>query len=700
MAEQRMERLKLSPKRVFINNIDSYASKFIAKFLCECVVGAADDPDLTEEEEERKVSNHSGEKAFYVVGSVSESPEEDRPEIQEEYSTLCRDVLLSKLMRCDVVIYNISQHAEQLEEALCAVTALHDEMNHFSGPKMFILVSTVMTWACSRPVDPDDPELPFNDEIFWRRRAHPNFKPHIELEKRVVKLGKTNRKLFSTYVVASGLQYGMGEQLFHFFFKTSWLGRTHSIPVFGDGKNIVPTIHINDLASVIHNVIEHQPKVYYLLAVDQSNSTMEDIVRTVASVVGPGTIQKKRSEEAFLTKDLSVMEIDSLQVNLRLEAVLIKELFSMTWLSESGLVENIEQVVEEYRQNRGLLPLRVCVLGPPAVGKSSVSKQICEHYRLHHITLKDTVSETIAQLEAAVTNSDPESGDEDAAAEELLFSLKDSMEQNGGVLDDHLLVKVLKDKLMSNPCRNQGFVLDGFPNTYEQAKELFYDGDHESEDGPAVTSASRKMIPEFVLVLDASDSFLQDRVMNLPERLAQEQNYEQDHFLQRLTRYRETNTEDEAVVNYFDELDVSLLYLEVTSSSEPDTLQLMQKIFDTVGKPRNYGRSIQEVQEEERREAEERMRREEQEKAEEERREEEEARLRAARWEEWTKSLEEVRQQEEELLEEQSVTMRIYLMEQVMPTLSRGLIECCAARPHDPVDFLAEFLLKNNPSSF
>lgn len=26
---------------------------------------------------------------------------------------------------------------------------------------------------------------------------------------------------------------------------------------------------------------------------------------------------------------------------------------------------------------------------------------------------------------------------------------------------------------MSNPCKNQGFVLDGFPKTYEQARELF-----------------------------------------------------------------------------------------------------------------------------------------------------------------------------------------------------------------------------------
>lgn len=28
-----------------------------------------------------------------------------------------------------------------------------------------------------------------------------------------------NKALFSTYVVASGLQYGMGEQILHYFFK-------------------------------------------------------------------------------------------------------------------------------------------------------------------------------------------------------------------------------------------------------------------------------------------------------------------------------------------------------------------------------------------------------------------------------------------------------------------------------------------------
>ncbi|XP_045919021.1 adenylate kinase 7 isoform X1 [Micropterus dolomieu] len=694
------ENLKQPPKRVFINNIDSYASKCIAKFLSEFVVRTPVDSEG--EEEEKVISNPSGAGAFHVVGTVSDKLDEDRPYVLEEYLHLNRDELLSKLKECDVIIYNITQHADQVEEALWAVSALHNEMSHFSGPKMFILISTVMTWACSKPVKHDGLELPFTDEIFRKRRAHPNFKQHLDLEKRVVKMGETKRKLFSTYVVASGLQYGMGEHVFHFFFKTSWLGQEREIPVFGDGKNKVPTIHVNDLASVIQNVIEHQPKPYYLLAVDNSTNTMEDIVKTIASVLGPGKIRKRPFEEAFFSQDLSVMEIDSILVNLHMEGIRVMELFSFNWLCEFGLVENIELVVEEYRQTRGLLPIRLCVLGPPAVGKSTVSKQICEHYKLHHITLKETISETVSQLKDAVKNADPDAEKEDSAAEaqELLKTLKDSMEQNAGLLEDQLLVKVVKDKLMSNPCRNQGFVLDGFPKTYDQAKELFYAVEQESEDETSPISSHSKNMPEFVLYLDASDAFLKDRVMNLPEGLVQGHNYDQDHFLRRLARYRENNVEDETVVNYFNELEITPLYLEITSSNEPDCLLLKQKIFDTVGQPRNYGPSKQELEREERRKAEERMRREVQDKAEEERREAEEARHRAANWDEWTKGLKAVRQQEEELLEAQSVPMRNYLTEHVMPILTQGLIECCTSRPQDPVDFLAEYLLKNNPFNY
>lgn len=52
-----------------------------------------------------------------------------------------------------------------------------------------------------------------------------------------------------------------------------------------------------------------------------------------------------------------VMEIDSMVVNLRMEAVHVKDLFSINWMCASGLVKNIGRVVEEYRHTRRLLVL-------------------------------------------------------------------------------------------------------------------------------------------------------------------------------------------------------------------------------------------------------------------------------------------------------------------------------------------------------
>lgn len=49
-------------------------------------------------------------------------------------------------------------------------------------------------------------------------------------------------------MVATGLTYGMEENVFHYMFKAAW----HNVPeiqVFGKGGNFLPTIHIIDLAA-------------------------------------------------------------------------------------------------------------------------------------------------------------------------------------------------------------------------------------------------------------------------------------------------------------------------------------------------------------------------------------------------------------------------------------------------------------------
>lgn len=42
-------------------------------------------------------------------------------------------------------------------------------------------------------------------------------------------------------------------------------------------------------------------------------------------------------------------------VNLRMEALFVKENFNIRWVAQAGFVENINSILKEYKQSRGLL---------------------------------------------------------------------------------------------------------------------------------------------------------------------------------------------------------------------------------------------------------------------------------------------------------------------------------------------------------
>ena len=99
------------------------------------------------------------------------------------------------------------------------------------------------------------------------------------------------------------------------------------------------------------------------------------------------------------------------------------------------------------------------------------------------------------------------------------------------------------------------------------AEETEEEGEEET-----ATQYHKLMMPELIVSLEASDEFLRERVMNLPESAVVGTHHTEDGLIRRLADYRAINNEDDTVLNYFDELEfhpeqICLLY---TSPSPRD----------------------------------------------------------------------------------------------------------------------------------
>ena len=144
-------------------------------------------------------------------------------------------------------------------------------------------------------------------------------------------------------------------------------------------------------------VAEVQPEVRYLLAVDDSKSTLTDLVQNLSNKLGSGKVKKISKEDALLIKDLPQTNYDLLLVNLRMDAQHVKDM-SFEWKSEAGPVENMGSVIKEYKDARGLQPLKIFIQGPPASGKSTVAKKLAEFYQVPLIEVEDVIKKTISRL--------------------------------------------------------------------------------------------------------------------------------------------------------------------------------------------------------------------------------------------------------------------------------------------------------------
>jgi adenylate kinase len=99
--------------------------------------------------------------------------------------------------------------------------------------------------------------------------------------------------------------------------------------------------------------------------------------------------------------------------------------------------------------------MNIVLLGPPGVGKGTQAEKLSGKIKIPHIATGDMLRENLSQRT------------------ELGLKAKSYMDR-GILVPDNLVIQMVKERLKREDCKN-GFILDGFPRTINQADEISKD---------------------------------------------------------------------------------------------------------------------------------------------------------------------------------------------------------------------------------
>ena len=170
----------------------------------------------------------------------------------------------------------------------------------------------------------------------------------------------------------------------------------------------------------------------------------------------------------------------------------------------------------------------------------------------------------------------------------------------------------------------------------------------------------------------------------------------EEGFFRRFTEYQNANSSDTTVINYFDEMEIDVLKLDIVNYHYP-LRDVIQQITNVLGKPTNYGPTEQELLLLTQQETHLKLTNARDTRDNYLSKEMEDSANRCTKDAIWAAQTKEISLQQQQYLHCQSMPLRNYLMKFVTPVLTRGLVEISKITPDDPVDFLAEFLFQNNP---
>ncbi|CAG9465359.1 unnamed protein product [Pedinophyceae sp. YPF-701] len=321
----------------------------------------------------------------------------------------------------------------------------------------------------------------------------------------------------ATYCVCPGVLYGSGEDDLglHPLFRMLYEDPERPVPVFGPGYNTVPMVRLGDVTRYVMTLCEQRPPTdaRILLLADQQCPTQRELATAISRAMGSGAIGPARSLDVLGVPMAAVFSMHCPVETTYLGDDYHPELDG----DEHPLAASTQYLVGEYREARNLQPMRVLVTGPPCAGKTLLSSAL-------------SAILGVPRYASAEVGKSWEELPEDDPLRALAAASK------GGRHADDVMAALYRLKMFSSVSRHRGWVLDGWPKTLAQAKEVFTkavpptEAEAEAEKGkggkgkPAAPQREHdpEAIPTAVVVLKCDDDTFAHRAAALEQQEREE----------------------------------------------------------------------------------------------------------------------------------------------------------------------------------
>ncbi|KAH0795191.1 adenylate kinase 7-like [Histomonas meleagridis] len=362
------------------------------------------------------------------------------------------NTIVETMKVCRLIIYTI------LDTPKYAVQAL-TKLNESPGlKKVIIIISPILTWA-GEPKAED-----------WRKRwAHPKYTDQLAAERFL-----TTSLQLRIYVMCVGLLYGDGEDVLLPLFRSAW--HLKPVPVLEENRNIIPMLHVRDMAHGAVALSQTRPNAPVIIAHDGSGITQRDLVRSINKVFGAGRTYKKPENEVL--EQLGRETIDWLKLDIDLEAT---EYNSLEFERHcENAIDDIQILVDEFVINRLLSPLKILAINIP----TDLLQQIVKYYEIEEGTI-DRMNYEVESYK----------GEEVLSLKELQNNDNNNEEEEREIP----ITEIMKFVLTYSPSfKNHGFVItnDLIPNDIEEKEKLFINEDEPTIFMPKYVITSAKKFGE------------------------------------------------------------------------------------------------------------------------------------------------------------------------------------------------------------